>query len=54
MLTLEPGYLPVFEKLCERQKKGFICVRIFMGSLSYSEIMGFFLWEILSAKKPFG
>jgi len=25
-LTLEPEDLPVYAKLCERQKKGFICV----------------------------
>jgi len=42
MLTLEPEDLPVYAKLCERQKKGFICVRMFTGSLSQFETMSLF------------
>jgi hypothetical protein len=44
MLTLEPGDLPVFTKLCERQKKVLFAYR-FTGSLSCLEIMGLFLYK---------
>ncbi len=44
MLTLEPEDLPVYAKLCERQKKILFACR-FMGSLSCLEIMGLFLYK---------